>query len=297
MSSLQELHLTSSLIDQIYKAGYIENLEECNYDTNEYIILKSMETNASAIASWTKDKRIKRINNVDSLTYTKIKPLDSMQSALADSFFNKDILLNIAIGSAGTGKTTLALAYALQAFQENDRPIILTKPAIMVGSGKAFGPVPGDFAEKYDPYLASYMMVFEKILGKRSHSYLDMMRKNNKIQFIPIELVRGCTFENCTLIIDEAQNLLWHEINTVCSRLGENAKIILLGDLEQIDIPKKYDQIGLYQLMTSKTFRDSEITSLVKLETQYRSQIADLLIRINKEINEGTNNSKDRTRA
>jgi len=297
MSSLQELHLTSSLIDQIYKTGYIEDLEECNYDTNEYIILKSMETNASAIASWTKDKRIKRINNVDSLTYTKIKPLDSMQSALADSFFNKDILLNIAIGSAGTGKTTLALAYALQAFQENDRPIILTKPAIMVGSGKAFGPVPGDFAEKYDPYLASYMMVFEKILGKRSHSYLDMMRKNNKIQFIPIELVRGCTFENCTLIIDEAQNLLWHEINTVCSRLGENAKIILLGDLEQIDIPKKYDQIGLYQLMTSKTFRDSEITSLVKLETQYRSQIADLLIRINKEINEGTNNSKDRARA
>lgn len=210
---------------------------------------------------------------------------DSSQTAFIDALLNPNIMVNIAIGSAGTGKTTIAVAYATQAFmQDPKKKILLSKPTTMVGSGKAFGPVPGDIGEKYAPYLASFNIVISNNLGDKSPSYVQQMIAKKDIEFIPLELSRGCTYRNCTFILDEAQNTSWHEINTLMSRMGENSKLIILGDLDQIDTKIPRHKTGLSLLTHARPFRDSDLTSTIELEVQYRSPICKLATEVGKWI-------------
>jgi PhoH-like ATPase len=205
---------------------------------------------------------------------------DAHQSAFAEALLNETILVNIALGAAGTGKSSLALSYAFDQYLSQKKKIILCKPAIMVGQGKAFGAVPGSFEEKYAPYLASFEIVLKKILGNKADNYLKQMIDNKDLEFIPLELTRGCTYENCTFLIDEAQNTTWPEMNTLLSRMGENSKFIALGDLNQIDIKVPLNQTGLYTIADSTPFLESPISSIVELKTQYRSAICQLATEI-----------------
>jgi PhoH-like ATPase len=192
------------------------------------------------------------------------------------------ILINVVIGQAGTGKTTMALACALDRwFQENKR-IVLSKPTAMVGQGKAFGPVPGDMEEKYAPYLASYEIAIKRLLGGNSTQQLELMKRKKQIEYVPVELVRGSEFENCTFILDEAQNLTWHELKTLISRMGSGTKLILCGDLHQIDIPLYPEETGLYKLIHSGPFLASPVSSQIELLTQYRSPITQLVADVDK---------------
>jgi phosphate starvation-inducible PhoH-like protein len=196
----------------------------------------------------------------------------------------EDTQLIIGLGEAGTGKTTLALAYAFAQYQTNNKKIILVKSTAMVSNNHAFGPVPGDIGEKYAPYLTSFDIVIDKLLsGKNSKSYLAQMKERKDLEFIPVELVRGCTFEDCTVIVDEAQNLSWHEMKTLITRLGERSKMIILGDPNQIDVGVPYTNTGLHRLVNSNIFGESELTASIVLEVQYRSPIVSLIARIDKE--------------
>ena len=195
-----------------------------------------------------------------------------------------DILINVAYGSAGTGKTTLALAYAADRYLKTGAKIQLTKPTAFVGDGKAFGPVPGDIEEKYAPYLESFYIVLKKIFGKDSKDYFEQMKKKGDLKFTPIAFARGTTYDNATFIIDEAQNLTWHELNSIVSRMGENTKCILLGDLKQIDIKLPYKETGMYQMLNTKIFQESPITSAIELASQYRSPITQLIAEVHDEL-------------
>jgi phosphate starvation-inducible PhoH-like protein len=194
-------------------------------------------------------------------------------------------MLIAALGAAGTGKTSVAIAKALQSYFVEKKKIYLSKPTVMVQSheNNVFGPVPGDINEKYAPYLGSFEIVLNKVLGENSKHYLEMMFKNKQAEFIPVEFTRGCTFENCTFILDEVQNLSWHELKTVLSRIGENSTIILCGDPDQIDTGLTYEQTGLYKLISSNTFLKSDFTSQIVLTKQYRGKIPDLIYNIDKE--------------
>ena len=213
-------------------------------------------------------------------TDNKISPKDSRQSAFMHSLENKNILLNVCLGQAGTGKTTLAASYALNEFNNENKKIFFSKSAVTVGKGRAFGPVPGDVNQKYAPYLDSFKIVLKKILGERSGSYVNAMFECNNFNYQPIEFVRGNTYENCTFILDEVQNLTWHELKTVISRMGENTKLILIGDPFQMDIPFKNERNGLRTLIESQEFKESNFTSLIQLEKQYRSPLANLIYKI-----------------
>lgn len=212
-----------------------------------------------------------------------ITPKDPEQKAFVDAMLNKDILLNVALGTAGTGKTTLALAYALTKLFDENKKIYLSKPTTVIGDRDAFGPVPGGIQDKYDPYLGSYYIILKKLLGGKD-APVKRLKDKGQLEFIPIALARGCTFEAGTFILDEAQNLTWHELNSIISRMGDNTKMIILGDLTQIDIDLKPEETGLYKMLQTATYKESEITSGIELVTQYRSPITKLIADVNDEI-------------
>ena len=211
-------------------------------------------------------------------------PKDSRQSVFMHSLHSENTVMSVFLGPAGTGKTYLALSYAIEQQFLNGKRIILSKPTATVGRTRAFGPVPGDIKEKYSPYIDSYKIVIRKLLGEKSSHFIESLIKDRKLEFQPIEFVRGSTYENCVFILDEVQNLTWHELKTVVSRMGKNSKIIIAGDLYQKDIAFRDDEYsGIETLINSKIFKNSDFTSLIFLNKQYRSRLANLIYRIDNE--------------
>jgi PhoH-like ATPase len=281
MLSLHTIKANSDVINQLYAAkSGIFSFENPTIAVNSYALIQDeADPKHAAIARYCGSRRWTLVKNNKELSVNGFSPRDAHQTAFMDALRNPEILLNVCVGTAGTGKTTLALASALADYTANKRRIILSKPTAMVGLGKAFGPVPGSAEEKFDPYLGSYKIILNKLLS--GPSYLEKMIEKGDLQFQPVELSRGCTFEDATFILDEAQNLNWHEMNTIISRMGENSKMIILGDLHQIDIPLPREQTGLYKLITATPFQHSAISSAIELQNQYRSAITALMAEVN----------------
>lgn len=269
-------------VDHLYETKHFV-CDDIETENQYYVVREESNPKKSAVVRWKKNGyylvETKKIGCPYGVT-----PKDAKQLALLDSFLSNDILVSAGLGAAGTGKTTLAMAYALKQFEDKDRRIILTKPATFIGSAKAFGPVPGTTEEKYAPFLASYQIVMSKLLGPQADYAVQQMMKKKHLQFLPLEYARGCTFENCTLILDEAQNLTWHELSSLVSRVGENSKMIILGDLNQIDVKLKRHETGLYLFLNSHTYLSSPISSTILLTEQYRSKIAALVNDTDKEL-------------
>jgi phosphate starvation-inducible PhoH-like protein len=144
-------------------------------------------------------------------------------------------VLTFGLGPAGTGKTWLATAMAAEAFatKQIDR-ILLTRPA--VEAGEKLGFLPGTVDEKIEPYLRPFREVLEQRLGKGA---LEYALKAGKIAPMPIAYMRGLTFRDCWVLLDEAQNTTPTQMKLFLTRIGENAKVIVNGDPAQKDIPGK----------------------------------------------------------
>lgn len=281
------------LIERLHKYGSISHPYEL--DRNEYILIKS--PSGKKVLVWANASNRITLVKDPTLPYTGITARDARQAAFLHALVQDEIPVNLCIGNAGTGKTLLATAAALESYSnKTSYKIFLTKPAVMVGAGSAFGPVPGDIVEKFDPYVYSYKLALLEILGSKGAGLVDSLIQKQILSFIPIEMTRGCTFRNCTLIFDEAQNATWHEINTVVSRMGENSKIIILGDLTQIDAKMTVEDTGLYKIAVSKKFLSSPLTSLIELSTVYRSPICQLAYEIDQEIKNGEPQGGNRNR-
>ena len=153
------------------------------------------------------------------------------QLKLVQSYDRNDLLL--AIGPAGSGKTYTAIALAVRALKEKHvKRIILTRPA--VEAGEKLGFLPGDMKEKLDPYLQPlYDALQDMIPGAKLKEYME----NNVIQIAPLAFMRGRTLNDAVIILDEAQNTTTHQIKMFLTRLGMNAKMIITGDVTQIDLP------------------------------------------------------------
>lgn len=138
----------------------------------------------------------------------------------------------IVTGPAGTGKTYIAATKAVQLFQANvvDK-IILTRPN--VASGRSLGFFPGSLEEKIGPWIVPFVEVFEEHLGKEA---TEIAMKKGNISVVPFEVMRGRTFKEAFVILDEAQNASPHELKMFLSRVGENAQVVLNGDIMQSDL-------------------------------------------------------------
>ncbi len=139
--------------------------------------------------------------------------------------------LTFGIGPAGTGKTWVAGYLGVKALLEGRR-LVITRPAIEAGESLGF--LPGELAEKFDPYFRPVRMVLERALGK---GHVEGMIKAGKIEALPLALMRGHTFEDAFVLLDEAQNTSPVQMKMFLTRIGENATVVVNGDLSQKDIP------------------------------------------------------------
>lgn len=163
--------------------------------------------------------------------FKEVRPLNYIQETYLEAIQNNDIVFGI--GSAGTGKTFVAAAYAAsQLYHRKVDKIILTRPNVETGRGLGF--LPGTLEEKYEPYLDPFDSVFTRSLGKGFYEYA---LKSKAIEPRPLGFMRGATFDNAIVLVDEAQNCTKTEFKMLLSRIGKNTKIILSGDDDQSDIP------------------------------------------------------------
>lgn len=148
---------------------------------------------------------------------------------------NNDLVF--AIGPAGTGKTYVAVVNALSKLRNGEiKKIILTRPA--VEAGESLGFLPGDLKEKVDPYLRPLYDALFEVLGKKQTE--DLIEKG-VIEIAPLAYMRGRTLENAYVILDEAQNTTYNQMKLFLTRLGFDSKMIVTGDVTQIDLPKKVE--------------------------------------------------------
>jgi phosphate starvation-inducible PhoH-like protein len=175
------------------------------------------------------------VNN-DILCFTHmgkpIKPKTLGQKAYAKSIRESDVIFSI--GPAGTGKTYLAVAMAINAFKNKEiQKIILVRPA--VEAGERLGFLPGDLQEKVDPYLRPLYDALYEILGRESALRL---KEKETIEVVPLAYMRGRTLDNSFIILDEAQNSTKEQMKMFLTRMGFGSKMVITGDITQIDLPK-----------------------------------------------------------
>jgi len=179
----------------------------------------------------TKEEAVKGVV-VYSLTGRPIKGRSENQQRLIDEFEKNDMVF--AVGPAGTGKTYLSIALAVKALKEKTaKRIILSRPA--VEAGEKLGFLPGDMKDKIDPYLQPLYDALEDMLP--ATKLQDMMEKH-VIQIAPLAFMRGRTLSDAVVILDEAQNTTPAQLRMFLTRMGWNTKMIITGDMTQIDLPK-----------------------------------------------------------
>lgn len=283
---VKKLTITQEDIIYFYENKFLQNV--LKFDSGTFIHFTSEIDSKITALGIAKGNKIILAETYKNKNLSGFLPKDVLQLFYFNVLDDEDIMLVTALGAAGTGKTTIAIAKALSDYFNYGKKIYLCKPTVMVQShqNNVFGPVPGDIKEKYAPYLGSFEIVLNKVMGENSKNYLDMMFQKKHIEFMPVEFTRGCTFENCTFILDEVQNLSWHELKTVLSRIGESSKIILCGDPHQIDTNTDYNETGLCKLISSNTYKQSLFTASILLKKQYRGKIPDLIYHIDKENND-----------
>lgn len=185
---------------------------------------------------------LKLFNNKKALAYTfnnrPIYPKTLKQMDYLKLLDSKDIIF--ALGAAGTGKTYLAIAYAVNLLKHNQiSKIILTRPA--VEAGESLGFLPGDLKEKVDPYLRPLYDALYDTLGAEQ---TEGLIARQIIEIAPLAYMRGRTLENSFIILDEAQNATIDQLKMFLTRLGFNSKMVITGDPSQVDLPN-YSKSGL----------------------------------------------------
>ena len=172
-----------------------------------------------------------------SINITKVhktfQPRTVTQGKLIQALSDYDVIFSY--GPAGTGKTFLSVCYAVNALLNKEAAkLILTRP--VVEAGESLGFLPGDYTQKINPYLTPLFDAINRILTPEIYAKLNA---KNMIEVAPLAYMRGRTFENCIVILDEAQNATCRQMKMFLTRLGENAKLIINGDVTQIDLPHK----------------------------------------------------------
>lgn len=194
-----------------------------------------------------------------------IVPYNDNQRLYLDSLNNNKQV--IALGPSGTGKSWMAATYASnQLLLKNVDKIIVTRPAVSVG--KTLGALPGTMEEKFSPWLSPILSVIEEHLDKNT---FDSKIKNGNIQMAPLEYMRGSSFHDAIVLLDEAQNLTVSQFKMVVTRVGENCKLIMNGDIRQSDIN---EQSGLSKaIYLAKKYNIDAAVVEFTLEDVVRSDI------------------------
>ncbi|MCK5288864.1 MAG: PhoH family protein, partial [Candidatus Omnitrophica bacterium] len=273
-----EENISQEIIDNLYKKPF--EIDAVNLKLkktlipNEYIILRNGKH--SVLAHY--NPFTGKIKHVNKIFAHGIAPRNAEQTFALDALMNDKIQLVSITGKAGTGKTLLALAAALE-IKKNYRQIFMARPVVPL-SNKDIGFLPGNIGEKLDPYMQP---LFDN-LGVIRNTYLGSntkekqtktMLEEEKLIIAPLAYIRGRSLVNIYFIVDEAQNLTPHEIKTIITRAGENTKLVFTGDIFQIDHPYlDTSSNGLSNLIDK--MKGQNLYAHINLEKGERSELADI---------------------
>ncbi len=268
--------LPSSVIDNLYQNGWcdINDIGLENPIPNQYFILKNTKNSALAFYNAT----TQRIERLDKRPAYRIMPRNAEQVFALHAIMDPDIKLVTLQGVAGTGKTLLALAGAME--QRRDfKQIYLARPIVPL-SNKEIGFLPGDIKEKIGPYmepLYDNLKFIQSQFGEKDkeHKVVTDSLQNEKLVVTPLAYIRGRSISNVFFIVDEAQNLTPHEVKTIITRAGENTKIVFTGDIFQIDTPYLDSQSNGLSYLIDKV-KSHPMYAHVRLEKGERSELANL---------------------
>jgi PhoH-like ATPase len=242
--------------------------------SNHYFILRS-ETK-SALAYY--NPRLDRVERVVKSMAYGVSPRNAEQTFALHAVMNPGIPLVTLSGAAGTGKTLLALAGALE-LRRTVRQIFLARPIVPL-SNRDIGFLPGDVLSKINPFMQPLwdnLGVIKNQFAERDREYkkVDELVETEKLHIVPLAYIRGRSLANVIFIVDEAQNLTPHEVKTIITRAGENTKIVMTGDIFQIDTPYlDAHSNGLSYLIDR--LRGNPLYAHVNLEKGERSALANL---------------------
>lgn len=210
---------------------------------------------------------------------TKIEPKTENQIKYFNALKNNDLV--ISYGPAGTGKTYLAVGYAIsELLSGNYKKLILTRP--VVEAGERLGFLPGDFLQKINPYLKPLYDAIFDIAGLKTYEFL---KAKEILEIIPLAYMRGRTLNNAIIILDEAQNATISQIKMFLTRFGFQSKVIITGDITQVDLPVKFDsglkviidilkdieEIALIRFTKKDVVRHPLIKKIIKAFEKYES--------------------------
>jgi PhoH-like ATPase len=246
---------------------------------NQYFIFKG--NTSSALAHYDpKDGMINRV--IKQKTYG-IEPRNAEQTFALDALLRDEVQLVTLTGKAGTGKTLLALAAALQQRQKFTQ-IFLARPIVPLAN-RDIGFLPGDIKEKIGPYMLPLFDNLDVIKNKftqtsKEFQKIEEMLKTEKLIITPLAYIRGRSLSRIFFIVDEAQNLTPHEVKTIITRAGEETKMVFTGDIEQIDSPYLDEKSNGLSYLTDKMIGQDLFAhvNLVKGERSYLAELASHLL-------------------
>ncbi|HNQ12183.1 MAG TPA: PhoH family protein [Bacteroidia bacterium] len=271
-------NVSKSKIDDLYNNGFINWKEITKKQplANHYFILRSKDESASALAFFNPEtERIERIHKSNAY---HIKPRNAEQAFAMHAAMNESSRLVTIQGVAGTGKTLIALASAIEQKQKY-RQIYLARPIVPL-SNKDIGFLPGDIKSKINPYMEPLWDNLKFIQSQfketeKEYQKITEMVEHEKLHITPLAYIRGRSLSNICFIIDEAQNLTPHEVKTIITRAGEGTKIIFTGDIFQIDTPYLDSHSNGLSTLIDKV-KGQPIYSHITLEKGERSELANL---------------------
>lgn len=272
-----------SLVSGLYENFAGIPIEEFKFKkepiAHQYFIMKARK--ASVLAHF--DPFNKVINRVEKQSAYGIDPRNAEQTFSLDALSRPDIQLVALTGKAGTGKTLLALAAALQQKKEFQQ-IFLARPIVPLAN-RDLGYLPGDVNDKIGPYmqpLFDNLSVIKHKFKQQSPEYnkIEELLKSEKLVITPLAYIRGRSLSNIFFIVDEAQNLTPHEVKTIITRAGEGTKIVFTGDIEQIDSPYLDTQSNGLSYLSDRMKGQNLFAhvNLVKGERSYLAELASNLL-------------------
>lgn len=285
----REIEVDPDVIDQFYSEESVNlGTEDENIEENCYVIAKSNSGNGQSFLGVKKGKALEKLK-YEMSGFINVEPRNSEQRFAIEALLDPSISLVTLTGLAGSGKTFLALMAGLYKLQNGsnrgvggikipeefskfangyDR-LVITRTLQPVG--RDLGYLPGSMEDKMQPWL---MPILDNVRHAfKDISYFKMMIDNGEIEVAPIPYIRGRTFANSLVLVDEAQNATIHELKTIITRIGSGSKIVLLGDIDQIDTPYIDRQSSGLSIVIDK-FRNSKLAAHVNLSKGQRSDLA-----------------------
>ena len=278
----------SEIIDKLYEDSSANNEEKLlsliaekigrTPFENEFLSIKCGKQSFLGCYYGKSINRLHKAEDLPGIGFMGIKDKNREQLFALNLLFSEDVPLVSITGLAGSGKTFLTLMAGIAGLQEGRyKRIVFTRNVQPVGRDIGF--LPGDMNEKMLPWISPIMDNFRQGMKDKDLSYFKAMQAKGQIEIAPLAFMRGRTFADTFFIIDEAQNATIHELKTVITRIGENSKIVLLGDIDQIDTPY-IDSLSNGLTIVAEKFKNEHIAGHVQLKKGERSYLSAVAAKI-----------------